>query len=383
MATKTIGIIINGATGRIGSTQHIRNALVPIRNEGGLEVAGDRLIPRLLLVGRDAERLAAIAQAHEIPEWTTDLDAALADRDFSVFFDAAATSQRAAAVEKAIAAGKHIYCEKPVAISAVQGASLVRAAEARGLKHGAVEDKVYLPGLQKLARLAEAGFFGRTVGFRLEFGWWVFDGTEVACQRPSWNYRRLAGGGLVLDMYPHWRYVIERIIGRIAQVASVAWTATPERVDERGGPYAVDVEDSCATLVKLENGASGTILSSWATRVRRDDLLTLQIDGTGGSAIAGLHRCWMQAKADTPAIQHFNPDRDPSVDYRADWQEVIGGGPYINPYRTGWENFLRHVVNDAPLTNDLRAGVRDVQLAEACYRSATERKWVSFDEIIA
>jgi predicted dehydrogenase len=379
MATHTIGIIVNGATGRIGSTQHLQNALVPLRREVGLPVGDDRVVPRVLLVGRDPQRLAAVAQAHDIAEWTTDLDAALDDRDFSIFFDAAATHQRAAVLEKAIAAGKHIYCEKPVATSVAQGLDLLRAMEARGLKAAAVEDKVYLPGLQKLSHLTETGFFGRVVNFRLEFGWWVFDGVEHACQRPSWNYRRAGGGGLILDMVPHWRYIVEDIVGPIARVVSAAWTATPERVDEGGERYRVDVEDSCTVLVALESGAHGVILSSWATRVRRDDLLTLQIDGTHGSAVAGLHRCWTQAAAETPRIAHFNVKEDIGADYRAGWREVPGASAYHNPYRIGWEQFLRHVVAGTSLRSTFAAGIRDLALAEACARSMKEERWVSLD----
>jgi predicted dehydrogenase len=380
MPSKEIGIIVNGATGRICSTQHLKNALVPLRDEGGLAVGNDRIVPRLLLVGRDAERVAAVAAAHGVAAWTTDLDAALADPAFRIFFDAAATHQRPAVLAKAIAAGRHVYTEKPVAASVAQGMELLRAARARGLKHGAVEDKVYLPGLQKLSRLAQSGFFGRIVGFRLEFGWWVFDGIEAPCQRPSWNYRRDGGGGLILDMYPHWRYIIERILGRIVRVVTAARTAVPERIDERGDRYAVDVEDAAATLVELADGAVGTILSSWATRVRRDDLLTLQVDGTRGSAVAGLHRCWAQPAAGTPRIAHFSVAVDLGVDYRAGWGEAPGEGPYRNPYRVGWEDFLRHVAGDEPLRSDLAAGIRDVQFAEACHRSMKEGTWVKLDE---
>jgi predicted dehydrogenase len=376
MATQTIGIIVNGATGRIGSTQHLANALVPIIAEGGLAIGDDRLLPHLLLVGRDADRLAAMARAHNIADWTTDLDAALADPAYAIFFDAAATQQRVAVLERALAAGKHVYSEKPVAPTATQGLALLQVARKRGLKHGAVEDKVYLPGLQKLAALTDSGALGRIVGFRLEFGWWVFDGSDRPCQRPSWNYRA-GGGGLILDMYPHWRYVIERIVGRIARVASSEWIATPERIDEEGERYAVAVEDSAATLVELENGAFGTILSSWATRVRRDDLLTLQVDGTKASALAGLHQCHVQSAGETPTIAHFSVMKDIAADYRDCWRQAPPLASYCNPYRVGWEQFLRHVATGAPLISDFAAGIRDVAFAEACHRSMQERSWIA------
>ena len=381
MAVIDIGIIVNGATGRIGATQHLANALAPLRAEGGLPFGEDRIMPRLLLVGRDRARLAGIAESQGIEDWSTDLDAALARPDVTVFFDAAATHQRVAALTKAIAAGKHIYSEKPVAPSFAQGRTLLEAAQARGLKAGAVEDKLNLPGLQKISHLAKSGFFGRVTGFRLDFGWWVFDGAERASQRPSWNYRKSGGGGLTHDMVPHWRYVIEGILGPIRRVTAATTIAIPERVDEEGRRFSVDVDDTSLTLAELASGAVGTIICSWATRVRRDDLVTLQIDGTGGSALAGLHRCWVQSAADTPTIRRFNPDTDIGEDYRAQWTEVADTTAYTNPYRVGWEAFLRHVVADAPLPCNFAAGLRDVQLAEACYRSAAQRAWVDLDDI--
>jgi predicted dehydrogenase len=334
-------------------------------------------MPRLLLVGRDSDRLAAVARTHNITEWTTDLDTALSDPAWAIFFDAAATQQRVGVLAKALAAGKHVYSEKPVAPTAAQGRALLRDADARGRKHGAVEDKVYLPGLQKLAALTQRGELGRILGFRLEFGWWVFDGNDRPAQRPSWNYRA-GGGGLILDMYPHWRYVIETIIGRIVRVASAEWIATPERIDEQGERYPVAVEDSATTMVELEGGAFGTILSSWATRVRRDDLLTLQVDGTKGSAVAGLHRCHVQSAAQTPAIAHFSVMKDIAADYRSEWVDAPALAAYRNPYRVGWEQFLRHVAADAPLASDFTAGIRDVAFAEACHRSMAERTWIAF-----
>ena len=380
MAVKNIGIIVNGATGRIASTQHLANALLPIRTEGGLAIGDDRIVPRLLLCSRDEKRLAALAQGNGIDRWTTDLDAALSDPGYSVFFDAAATGQRVPTLTKAIAAGKYIYSEKPVALSVSEGMSLLTAARARNLKHGAVEDKIFLPGLQKLAHLAGQKFFGRVTGFRLDFGWWVFDGFERKGQRPSWNYQRSGAGGLIMDMYPHWRYVVESILGPIRRIVAATATAVPQRADESGTRYDVDVDDTSVTLVELDNGAIGTIVCSWATRVRRDDVLTFQIDGTGGSAIAGVHRCWTQSAADTPEVRHINPMVDIGFDYHRDWKEVSESVDPTNPYRIGWERFLRHIVAGEPLASDLSAGIRDLRLVQACYRSAAEGRWITLDE---
>jgi len=380
LAVKNIGIIVNGATGRIASTQHLANALLPLRTEGGLAIGDDRIVPRLLLCSRDEKRLAALAQGNGIDRWTTDLDAALSDPGYSVFFDAAATGQRVPTLTKAIAAGKYIYSEKPVALSVSEGMSLLTAARARNLKHGAVEDKIFLPGLQKLAHLAGQKFFGRVTGFRLDFGWWVFDGFERKGQRPSWNYQRSGAGGLIMDMYPHWRYVVESILGPIRRIVAATATAIPQRADESGTRYDVDVDDTSVTLVELDNGAIGTIVCSWATRVRRDDVLTFQIDGTGGSAIAGVHRCWTQSATDTPEVRHINPMVDIGFDYHRDWKEVSESVDPTNPYRIGWERFLRHIVAGEPLASDLSAGIRDLRLVQACYRSAAEGRWITLDE---
>jgi predicted dehydrogenase len=382
MATRTVGIIFNGATSRIGSTQHLKNALAPIRAEGGLAVGADRVMPRVLLVGRDADRLGALAREHRVEGFSTDLDAALSDPAYEVVFDAAVTHQRQATLAKAIAAGKHIYSEKPVAETVAAARALLAAMNARGLKHAAVEDKQYLPGLRKLATLAESGFFGRVVGFKLEFGWWVFDGFDEPCQRPSWNYRKAGGGGLILDMYPHFRYVIEAVLGPIRRVITAAATTAPERVDENGERYPVDVEDHAMTLVELQSGAVGSIVASWATRVRRDDLMIFQVDGTRGSAVAGVHRCWAQMIADTPKVVAFSPIGDLGIDYLSRWHEAPAPGPYPNSYRVGWEEYLRHLVAGTPLRSDFAAGIRDVAFAEACYRSVGSGAWVGLDDVL-
>jgi predicted dehydrogenase len=380
MSTREIGIILNGATGRIGSTQHLANALAPIREEGGLAVGADRIVPRLLLVGRDKEKLAAMAKQYAVA-WSADLDAALADPAYTVLCDTSVTQSRQVVLEKAIAAGKHVYSEKPVALSVADGLALLQAAHQKGVRHGAVEDKLFLPGFRKLARVVESGSLGRIVGFRLDFGWWIFDGFEIACQRPSWNYKKSGGGGLFFDMYPHWRYMLEGLLGPIRRLVAAAATATPERLDERGERYKVDVEDTAHVLVEMESGALGAVISSWATRVRRDDLIQLQIDGSKGSALAGLHRCWTQHTGEMLRTPHVSVARDAGIDYRDGWREVDAGETFTNPYRVGWEAFLRHLHAGAPMQADLAAGIRDVQLAEACLRSVTEGRWVDLPRL--
>ena len=380
MSTRTIGIILNGATGRIGSTQHLANALAPIRDEGGLAVGADRLVPDVLLVGRDTDKLSALGQQYSA-RWSTDLDAALADPAYAVVCDTSLTQARQAVLEKAVAAGKHVYTEKPVALSVADGLALLAAARARGVRHGAVEDKLYLPGFRKLSRVVAGGSLGRVVGFRLDFGWWIFDGVEVKCQRPSWNYKKREGGGLFFDMYPHWRYMLEGLLGPIHRLVAAAATATPERIDEAGARYKVDVEDTAHVLVEMESGALGAVISSWATRVRRDDLIQMQIDGTRGSALAGLHRCWTQHADRMPRTPHVSVARDAAIDYRDGWSEVEAGASFTNPYRVGWEAFLRHLHDGTPMTADLAAGIRDVQFAEACLRSVAEGKWVDLPRL--
>ncbi len=386
MSIKNLGIILHGATGRITSTQHLRNALIPIIEEGGLNINNSTVMPKILLVGRNEKRLQEIAKTNNNLKWTTNIDSALTDDSYSIFFDGAATGQRFNTLINAINSGKHIYTEKPVASKVSDGLKLLNQAEAANIKHGAVEDKLYLPGFIKLANLIDTGFIGRICSFRLEFGWWVFDGKSTPSQRPSWNYRKSTGGGILSDMHPHWRYVIENILGPIRNITSSTSTSQPERIDENGKQFLVDVEDSSTTLVELENGAHGSILSSWATRVRRDDLVTFQVDGTKASAVAGLRRCWVQSEQETPKVTGFDLGRNANkgkdgLDYLQDWKEISDKSPYINPYRVGWEGFISNVVADVPFKSDLREGIRDLQLAEASFKSAKEHIWVPLTKI--
>jgi predicted dehydrogenase len=375
MAAHRIGIIINGATGRMGTTQHMAN-LLAIAAEGGLALRnGDRLIPDLLLVGRDAGRLKTLAATHGNLRWTTSLAEALAGPD-TIFMDCAATGDRPARVRQAIAAGKHIHIEKPTAPTVDEAMALARAAQAAGLKHGVIQDKLFLPGFAKLLFVKNAGFFGRILSIRIDAGSWVFDGTTQQCQRPSWNYKRAEGGGIALDMMAHWRYMIDRLAAPVTGVCALMATAIPQRVDEQGRTYTVDAEDTSHALLQLDGGVVGVITNSWATRIRRDDTMVVQIDGTLGSAVAGRSRCFTQASVNTPEV-FFGAARPGGMDFAAQWQEVPDTLPSSNPFRQCWEAFLRHVAEDAPYVPTLVEGAKAVQLADLAYRSVAEARWIA------
>jgi predicted dehydrogenase len=375
MGERTIGVLIEGATGRLGTTQHLRS-LMAIRSEGGLPLGnGDRLVPAPVLLGRNAAKLTALAAANGGLKWSIDRDACLADPDIAIYFDASATGGRPGRAAAAIDAGKHVYVEKPLAQTLADALDLARRAERAGLKNGVVQDKLFLPGLTKLRKLYETDFFGRVMSVRLDFGWWVFDGTPYPAQRPSWNYRKATGGGLILDMFAHWRYIFDRLLGEIKAVSCRHITAVPERRDEAGNPYPVDVEDTAFAIFELAGGVVAQVSSSWASRVKRDDLLQIQVDGTRGSAVSGLHRCFVQPLAATPK-PFFDPERPQPMVFDQQWQEMPDIGPVRNGYRAGWDLFLRHVAEDAPFPSPFREGAKSVQLAEACHQSNRERRWI-------
>ena len=375
MGEQRLGIIMNGVTGRMGTIQHLVRSVLAIRAAGGVVLTdGTRVVPDPILVGRNAQKVAALAAAHGIERSTTDLDRALASKDDTVYFDAVTTAERKRNVEKAIAAGKHIYCEKPTATSLADALDLYRRARAAGVKHGVVQDKLFLPGLVKLKRLIDTGFFGRVLTMKGDFGYWVFEGDWQAAQRPSWNYRKSEGGGIILDMLCHWRYVLDGLFGSIKAVSCTGATLIPERVDEQGKSYRPDVDDHCFATFEMESGVLAQMTSSWVTRVRRDDLVTFQVDGTLGSAVAGLHRCLIQPRSTTPKPV-WNPDEPQAMNFLAQWQEVPDNEPYPNGFRAQWERFIRHVAEDAPFAWDLLAGARGVQLAELAMKSWRERRW--------
>jgi predicted dehydrogenase len=328
-----------------------------------------------VLVGRNPDKLAALAAAHGGLAWSADTAATLADKTIDIYFDVAATGGRVERALRAIAAGKHIYLEKPIANSSAEAMKIVHAAAAAGVKAAAVQDKVYLPGFRKLRKVRDSGFFGRILSARLESGWWVFDGELYPGQRASWNYRRQDGGGLVLDMYPHWRYLLTSLVGPIKAVSCRRVTQIPRRIDESGKPYDVDVEDEVFATFEFESGALAQVTTSWASRVKRDDLIQVQIDGTLGSAVAGGHRCFVQSLAATPKPV-WNVEVPQAMDFDAQWQEVPDIEPFKNSYRWGWEQFLLHVAQDDPLRSPMLEGARDVQLTEACYQSDRERRWI-------
>ncbi len=370
--TTRIGIVFNGATGELAARQHLP-ALMALRDEGGLPLAdGRRLMPDVMLVGRDPAKLVATAARTGFGRTSVDLDAALAFSGDTLFFDAAPSGLRVGAVGRAIAAGKHVYVEKPIAGDTADALALHAAAQAAGVKAGTVQDKLFLPGFAALLDLRRAGFFGQVLEVRVEMGRWIHDGFGAPGQRPSWNYRKQDGGGLILDMFPHWRYMIDALAGPIEAVSARSRRHVPRRVDERGAPYAVDVEDSVFATFALAGGALASVNSSWCTRARREFPIQVQIDGTQGSAVAGPFGCWSQAEAPSGPISAALPQ----ASLLEGWTAVPVETGAVNSYRAGWELFLRHVAEDAPFPYTFLEGAKGVQLAEAAYRSDRERRWV-------
>lgn len=376
-----VGIIMNGVTGRMGTNQHLIRSIVAIREQGGVQLPDGRTImPDPILVGRNEAKLVTLAQTYGIERWTTDLDAALANESDTVYFDAQTTSRRADGVRKAIAAGKHIYCEKPTASDFETSLALADEVSRAGLKNGVVQDKLWLPGLVKLKRLIDSGFFGRILSAKIDFGYWVFEGDWQEAQRPSWNYRAEDGGGIIVDMFAHWQYVIENLFGSLKSVSCLGATHIEERVDEEGKPYKATADDAAYAIFELQNGIIVQANSSWAVRVHRDELVSFQVDGTEGSAIAGLRGCKAQHRTQTPKPV-WNPDVDNTHDFYADWLDVPDNQLFENAFKIQWELFLKHLVADEPFPWDFYAAAKGVQLADLSLQSWRERRWVDIPEI--
>jgi predicted dehydrogenase len=385
MGKKSVGIIMNGVTGRMGTNQHLVRSILAIREQGGVALPdGTMLWPEPVLVGRDEAKLRALAEAHGLSRVSTDLNACLADPANSIYFDAQTTSRRALALRTAIAAGKHVYCEKPVADSLDAALAMAKLAKERGVRHGVVQDKLFLPGIRKLKRLVDSGFFGRIFSVRGEFGYWVFEGDWQPAQRPSWNYRRRDGGGIVMDMLSHWRYVLDHTFGPVRRVSCLGATHIPQRWDENGKPYDCTAEDTAYASFEIDGGSSQKIVaqmnSSWCVRVYRDELLQIQVDGTHGSAVAGLRGCRVQHRVNTPKPV-WNPDLPSTVDFFDGWQEVPDNQEFENAFKVEWEMFLRHVETGEPFAHDLVEGAKGVQLAELALRSWREERWMDVPEL--
>jgi predicted dehydrogenase len=377
VSTHRVGIIMNGVTGRMGTNQHLIRSICEFRRNGGISVGpGNVILPDPILVGRNADKLKALCARTGVESWSTDLDAALGDRDYSVYFDGQTTQLRYESAKRAIAAGKHVYCEKPLAETSAEALDLYRLATRAGLKNGVVQDKLWLAGLVKLKRLLDNGFFGRVLSVRIEFGYWVFTGQDVPCQRPSWNYRKQDGGGIILDMVCHFSYVLENLFGAVKGVSCLATTHVPERIDETGKTYPCTADDSAYATFEIEGGVIARLNASWCVRVRRDDVLTIQVDGTNGSAVAGLRKCWAQHATVTPKVV-WNPDIDSPLNYFDGWTEVPSTQDYDNAFKAEWELFLRHVTLSEPFRWTFLEGAKNVLLAEKAAESWKKRAWVS------
>jgi predicted dehydrogenase len=378
---RKVGIIMDGACGRMGSTQHLMRSIVAIVKQGGVKTAGGEVImPDPILVNMDGEKLKALAKRSGVEKWTTDVDACLQDPSYEVYFNSRRTDFRAAGIRKAIEAGKHIYCEKPTALTSEEAYGLYVLARKAGVKNGVVQDKLWLPGFVKLRKLIDSGFFGEILTVRGDFGYWVFTGESGDLQRPSWNYRKADGGGIIMDMFCHWRYVLDNLFGAVKSVCCLGATHVKKRWDENAKPYTCTADDAAYGIMELEGGIIAQFNSSWAVRVRRDDLLTIQVDGTKGSAVAGLRKCWTQPLAETPRAV-WNPDVDQPHDFRADWSLAADEQEYDNAFKIQWELFLRHVAADEPFRWSLLEGAKGVQLAEKAMESWQKRAWVDVPQL--
>ncbi|MEN9023354.1 MAG: Gfo/Idh/MocA family oxidoreductase [Verrucomicrobiales bacterium] len=381
MREHRVGIIMNGVTGRMGTNQHLLRSIAAIIEQGGLQLgANEVIVPDPILVGRNEDKLKALCKRAGVKKWSTDLDAVLADDAYEIYFDSQTTGRRADGVRNAVKAGKSIYCEKPSAVNSKTALELYQLCQDAGIKNGVVQDKLWLPGMLKVKRLFENGFFGDLLSVRGEFGYWVFEGHTIPAQRPSWNYRKEDDGGIIVDMLCHWRYVLDHLFGKVKSVSCLGATHILERIDEQGKPYKCTADDSAYATFELENGVIAHFNSSWNVRVRRDDLLTLQIDGSKGSAVAGLRDVKIQHYGNTPK-PIWNPDIAQPIDFFEGWAEVPEQEVYDNAFKVQWEMFLRHVVKDEPFPFTLLEGAKGVQLAELGIQSWEERRWVDVPDL--
>lgn len=381
MKEHKVGIIMNGVTGRMGTNQHLLRSIAAIIKQGGVQLNADETImPDPVLVGRNENKLRKLCDLSGIKKMSTNVDETLADANNTIYFDAQVTGRRADAIRKAVQAGKHIYCEKPMATDTKEAMELYMLCKEHGVKHGVVQDKLWLPGIIKIQRLIQQGFFGKILSVRGEFGYWVFEGDSIPAQRPSWNYRKEDDGGIIADMLCHWRYLLDNVFGKLKAVSCIGATHITERVDEQGKRYKCTADDAAYATFELENNIIAHFNSSWTVRVRRDDLLTLQVDGTKGSAVAGLRECYTQAYGNTPKPV-WNPDIPQPINFFEGWSKIPEQENYDNAFKAQWELFLKHVVRGDDFPWDLREGAKGVQLSEKGLESWSKKCWIDIPEL--
>ena len=371
--TKTIGIAMNGITGRIGQ-KHLA-AISAIQKKGGVLLAdGQRIYPEPILLGRDQTKLESLGQEFGFSQQSTNLAAALLDQSTSIYFDALVPLERPANIRQALLAGKHVYAEKPLAITYEAAHELAQLAQNLGLRHGLVQNLLFQPGPQKLEQLVRNGFFGRILNARIDFGYWVFEGDWQTAQRPAWNYQRESGGGISVDMFPHWNGLLENLFGPIRAISHLAKTHIPQRFDQQQ-PYQATADDAAYSLLELESGMTVQISASWTTRVYHDDFLSIQIDGTHGSATAGYRTCKVQHRVQTPLSSAMISASPPQTD----WQELPELLKVSEPFQAQWEYFLRAVMSNEPFPWDFFAAARGLQLAKTALQSNLERRWLTIN----
>ena len=376
---KTLGIILHGVTGRMGTNQHLIRSIKSIQNEGGIKLSdGNFLNLDVILSGRDKDKLSNLSKKHQISKWTTDLDKILQDSSYQVFFDSASTKMRAENITKAIKYNKHIYCEKPSAEKFQEAYDLFLLAEKKFVRHGVVQDKLFLPGLIKLKKLIQQNFFGKILSVKIDFGYWVFTGKDEnqPSQRPSWNYRKEEGGSIIIDMMCHWQYIITHLFGEIEDFVCMGKNHISTRYDNNAKSYHANADDACYAIVNLKNGILVQINSDWCTRVRKDDLVTFKVDGELGSALATLSQCYLQPLDKTPR-PIWNPDEKQKHNFFNDWELVFENETYENAFKTQWILFLKHIAEGSPWDYGLEKGAEAVRFAELALKSWKEKKWIN------
>ena len=383
MATKRLGIIMHGVTGRMGYNQHLVRSICAIRDAGRRRACERRPRDARSDPGRpqrgEARRDRRSGTASRAT--TTDLDAALANTDDTVFFDAGSTQMRADLLSKAIDAGKDVYCEKPIADTLADAIKVAKLARSRGIKNGVVQDKLFLPGLRKMKLLKDAGFFGRMLSVRGEFGYWVFEGDLQPIQRPSWNYRKADGGGIILDMLCHWRYVLDNLFGEVKAVSCLGVTHIP-RAHRRSGQA---LHGRCRRCRLCDVRARGR-------RDRADQLVLVRarearrsrhLPGRRHARLGGRRP---HALLHPASREHAASGLESGRAADDELQRAVGGSAghqaYDNGFKLQWEDFIRHVVRGSALdVRSARKASRACSSPSSGCKSWAERRWLDVPDL--